>query len=176
MAEKKVQFIPFNAINAFMLPEFRMEVVRQVLASLPSASAATQARFTRFFKNLVRVPGFRNASQAPLPLKIKPFISVFEKEPEVAAATISLWVELKPELRNQVYEFLKSKGWEVLPPDVDRTHLPGFLVTWPPGEDFESLGKGFREIHPELEVSSDDISLMAVWLAGRLPYQTDHDE
>ena len=175
MADKKVQFIPFHAINAFMLPDFRMEVVRLVLSSLPSASAKTQAEFNKYFKNLVHVPGFRNAIQAPLPLKTKPFISVFEKEPEVVGATLARWSDLKPELKNQIYDLLKARGWEVLPAEADRSRLPGFLVTWPAGEDFESLGKAFKEMYPDVQASTNDISLMAVWLAGRLPYQTEND-
>lgn len=176
MDNKKAQFIPFHAINAFMLPDYRLSVIRQVLSSLSTAPERTQAQFAKYFKGMVQVPGFRHSSQAPLSLKIKPFVSVFEKDPGVAGETVSRWAELKPELKQQVFDLLTSKGWELLPIDADRTKLPGFMVTWPSGEDFEGIYKGFKEMFPEDSTSSDDVSLMAVWLGGRLPYQTDDEK
>jgi hypothetical protein len=176
MDNKKVQFIPFQAINAFMLPDYRMNVIREVLSSLPSAPEKIQAQFSKYFKTLVQVPGFRNSSLAPLSLKIKPFISVFEKDPEVAGTSLSRWVDLHPELKQQVYDLLVARKWEILPPDADRTKLPGFLVTWPAGEDFDAINKGFQEMYPEVQVSANDVSLMAVWLAGRLPYQNEGEK
>jgi hypothetical protein len=176
MSDNKIQFIPFHAINEFMLPEYRFEVIREVLLSLSSASEKIQAQFNKYFKNAVKVPGFRNSGQAPTSLKIRPFIAAFEKEPEIAGATLSRWVELRSELKNQVFDLLKSRNWEVLPADADRTKLPGFLIAWPDGEDFEVLGKAFQAMFPEVNAKSDDVSLMAVWLGGRLPYQAGKDD
>jgi hypothetical protein len=172
MSDKNVKFIPFHAINEFMIPEYRFEVIREVLSTLSSASEKVKAQFNKFFKNAIQVPGFRNSGQAPTSLKIRPFITAFEKEPEIAGATLSRWVELKPDLRKQVFDLLTARSWEVLPDETDRTKLPGFLVTWPDGEDFEVLGKAFQEMYPEARAKSDDVSLMAVWLGGRLPYDT----
>jgi hypothetical protein len=58
----------------------------------------------------------------------------------------------------------------VLPLEVDRSSLPGFLTKWPKNEDFEKIVFGFRERFPSLDSKDDDIALMAVWISGRLPY------
>jgi hypothetical protein len=45
------------------------------------------------------------------------------------------------------------------------------MITWPKGEEFDVLNQAFQEMYPDQNFSSDDISLMVVWLSGRLPYQ-----
>jgi hypothetical protein len=83
-------------------------------------------------------------------------------------------VEAHPHLKQQVYDMLVSCNWEMLPIGVDRSHLPGFIPKWPEGENFETLHAKFVELYPSVGANSDDISLMVVWLSGRLPYH-EHD-
>ena len=172
MDEKKVSFLPFHALNEFMRPEYRQGVVHAVITGLPGLPEKQQAAVNQLIKKLVQIPGFRNALQAPSPLKVKPAIKTFEKSPAFVAAVLSAWTEMHPDLRQQVYDLLVARGWEVLPVDADRTKLPGFLTTWPANEDFSVLNQAFHETYPDVEASSDDVSLMAVWLAGRLPMET----
>ncbi len=117
------------------------------------------------------VPGFRNSSAAPANLKIKPYISAFELHPEVSAFTIAVWTRSTSSLLEKVFDLLTERKWELLPKDADRTKLPGFLTAWPKEESFEAINKAFKEKYAEENYSEDDISLMAVWLSGRLPYQ-----
>jgi hypothetical protein len=70
-----------------------------------------------------------------------------------------------------VYDLLVSRDWKVLPPDADRTKIPGFLTRWPKGEDFDVLNKAYAEKYTESQASGDEVSLMVVWISGRLPYQ-----
>ncbi len=35
MTSEKVQFLPFSAINMFMRPDYRLEVVRKVINMMP---------------------------------------------------------------------------------------------------------------------------------------------
>jgi hypothetical protein len=75
-----------------------------------------------------------------------------------------------------VYDLLVARGWELLPPEADRTVLPGFLTKWPKGETFEVLNEVFLKMYPGTQASDDDISLMVVWLSGRLPYQFEGEQ
>lgn len=168
---KKISFLPFHAINEFMRPDYRLTVIRSTLEALPNLPESTRTSINNLTKKLVKIPGFRNSVKAPLPLRVKPTAEAFEKNPILVAAILSAWAEAHSQLRYQVYTLLKSRSWEVLPPEADRTKLPGFLTTWPRGEDFEVLNVAFREMYPEVQVSSDDVSLMTVWVSGRLPYQ-----
>lgn len=177
MSEQKVQFVGFHAINGFMLPEYRQTVLHTVLSSLDKLSGERRSAINNQLKRYLNVPGFRNASLAPLPMKIKGAGSVFEKSPDFVAHVLMAWSELNSELRNQVYDLLKERGWELLPADADRTKLPGFLVTWPRQETYDLLNAAFSERNPQSAASENDVRLMVVWLSGRLPYEmADSDE
>jgi hypothetical protein len=171
MSNNQVQFLPFSAINLFMRNDFRADVVKAALMSISKAPKAMQNQFDALTKKWVVVPGFRNSVQAPVGLKIKSFITAFEKSPDVAVFILKLWAEINSELSAQVFELLTERKWDLLPVDADRSKLPGFIPTWPDGEDFDALNTAFKENHPGIESNSDDISLMIVWLSARLPYQ-----
>lgn len=176
MSEKSAEFLPFHAINEFMRTDYRAAVVRAALNALPKLPASFRAPIDNMTKLVVRVPGFRNPLQAPAPMKVGPTASAFEQSPELVSAILAAWAEANAELRSQVYDLLKSRGWEVLPPDADRTKLAGFLTHWPEGEDFDTLNKAYAQAHPNAGASTDDVSLMAVWLSGRLPYHAHEDD
>jgi hypothetical protein len=171
MPDPRVQFLPFSAINMFMRPDYRLDVVRKVFNQMPGLPDDVKATFNRYLKKFVTVPGFRNSSAAPSLLKVKPFISTFEAQPEVAAFTMATWARVNNPLMDKVYDLLAERNWELLPKDADRTKLPGFLTSWPKDENFEGILEAFKVKYPEDSFNDDDISLMAVWLSGRLPYQ-----
>ena len=176
MDDKKIQFLPFHAINAFMRPDYRLEVIKAVLTDLTKVPDKQQALLNKFVKQHVVIPGFRHSMQAPLQMKIRPFMSAFENKPELAALTLDIWVELHKDLQDKVFQLLKDRGWEILPLDADRTKLPGFLTTLPENEDFDKIYKAFTEKFAGDEHSQDDVILMAVWLGGRLPYESERKE
>jgi hypothetical protein len=179
MSDKQVQFYPFHAINDFMRDDFRLEVVRQTLQGLPDLPDEVRAPIERLTRKSVQIQGFRNPAKAPTAVRLRPTAESFAKSPQMCAAILAAWAEIHALLRQRMYDFLISRGWEVLPPEADRTKLPGFLIKWPDGEDFDTLNSAFRETNPEMEETEDNISLMAVWIAGRLPYQlssTSNDE
>lgn len=175
MNDQKVQFLPFHAINEFMRNDYRLGVVRMVLSNAASMPEGARGRLNQLIKQHVSVPGFRNSAQAPASLKVKPFVAAFEKSSDVAGFTLQAWADLNPDLRSRAYDLLKSREWELLPPETDRSKLPGFLTVWPKGEDFEALNKAYAEAYPEAHEEEDDVSLMIVWLSGRLPYQQEED-
>lgn len=172
MDDKTTQFLPFHAINEFMRDDYRSVVIRSTLGVLSSLPAEYRDPVDRLSKRNVQVPGFRISTKAPIPLRLKPTVEVFVKNPQMVAAILSAWAEEHSDLRSQVYDLLVSRGWEVLPLEADRTQLPGFISSWPKEEDFDKLTLNFKEKYPSTDANDDDINLMAVWVGGRLPYQS----
>jgi hypothetical protein len=171
--DQKVQFVPFHALNAYMRPDYRLSIVRAVMAAMPSQPADAQTRFHQLTKKYIQIPGFRNSVAAPPALKVKPYASAFEKSAELVAFTLQTWAGLNPQLRAEMAEVLTGRGWEILPAEADRSKLPGFLASWPGGDDFTAINTAYREKYPESQSVEDDISLMAVWIGNRLPYFND---
>lgn len=167
--KKKLAFLPFHAINEFMRNEYRLIVIRSTLLALPELTRDFAGPVDSLTKKHVKVPGFRNSAKAPATVKAVAMVKAFEKEPKLVAAILQAWSEANANLRQQAYELLTGRGWEILPPDFDRRRLPGFLTAWPQEEDYEALYAAFVEANPESEAGIDDLSLMIVWLAGRLP-------
>jgi len=176
MTDPTAEFLPFHALNEFMRDDYRHTVVRAALNALPKLPKHFSAPIDNLTKQIARVPGFRNSLLAPTSLKVGPMADAFGKSPELVAAILAAWAEAQTDLRTKVFELLKGRGWEVLPPEADRTKLPGFLAQWPKGEDFDVLNKAYAEAHPGEEASADDVSLMVVWLSGRLPYHVDEEK
>lgn len=175
MSEKTAEFLPFHALNEFMRPDYRLTVVRSALTALPKLPGTFRSPIDKLTRKIVHVPGFRDGTQAPPSLKVAPVADAFQKSPELVAAILSAWAEVHTDLRAQVFALLQGRGWELLPPEADRTKLPGFMTTWPKGEDFDVLNKAFSEAHPGHEATSDDVSLMIVWLSVRLPLPEEDD-
>ena len=168
---EKAQFIPFNAINEFMLTDFRRSVISETLSKLDEASEGKQRAIRELIRRTVKVQGFRNSAQAPLQMKVKGAISTFEKSPEFVKNVLQAWSEVNKDTCGQVHAFLTERNWKVLPVDADRSLLPGFLTRWPEAEQFEVLVKAYREKYPDSNATDNEISLMIVWIAGRLPVE-----
>lgn len=171
--DKQIKFLPFHALNEFMNDDYRLSVVQGTLNGLASLPHDLRKPIDQFTNVFVKVPGFRNPVKAPVYLKIKPFVEAFQKQPKLVAATLAAWAQLHTELRNQVFELLQARQWELLPVDADRTKIPGFLVVWPKDETFETIYHAFKETFSDSSATNDDVSLMTVWLGGRLPFPSE---
>jgi hypothetical protein len=174
--EENVEFLPFHAINEFMRDDYRLKVVRSTLNAMPALPAEYRTAFDLLTRRLVQVPGFRNSAKAPAAKRIRPTAEAFTKSANLVAVILACWAEAHAELRQQVYDLLVARGWELLPVDADRSALPGFDLDWPEGEDFTTLHSAFQEANPQSEAGADDVSLMVVWLAVRLPYNTGEED
>ena len=119
----------------------------------------------------MKIQGFRDSSQAPIGIKSRESSSAFEKSAKFAGEILAAWVEINPDLAQNVFQMLTDRGWIILPADADRSKLPGFLIKWPAKDSFEILTTEFREKHIDIEYTDDDVSLMIVWLSNRLPYE-----
>lgn len=171
----ELPYLPYHAIHEFMRPDFRSAIVKTVLTALPGLPDPQRLSIERLTRMQVVVPGFRNSAKAPLPMRIRLTAEVLVKSPQLTAAILEAWAGLQTSLRQLVYEFLRERGWALPPDDGDRTSLPGFKPEWPKGEGFAEIATDFRTKHPEHTASDDEISLMAVWVSGSLPYLTDED-
>ncbi len=169
--KQTAEFLPFNAINQFMLPDYRLKVLQQVLGGLDQLPPSQKSDVVASIRRLFNVQGFRNAINAPLPLKARAGVAPFEKNAAFTAQVLMGWSELHPELMQQVYHLLLERKWELLPLDADRTKVPGFLTRWPKGETYEVLNKNYADQYPQSSASEDDVRLMVVWISGRLPYE-----
>ncbi len=165
----KLEFIPFHAINEFMRSDFRVSVLRSTMLALPNLSPKTQSAVDKVTKKYVKVPGFRNSTKAPASVKAVGMVKPFEKEPSLVAAVLSAWAEANAELRQQLFDILTSFEWKLLPLEANRARLPGFMTQWPEEDDYERIYETYTETFPDAGYSIDEISLMAVWLAMRLP-------
>ncbi len=174
--EDEVAFLPYHAINEFMLDDYRHQVVSAALQALPDLPEELRAGLEAQIRQGVRVPGFRNSLKAPAQLKVKPTEKAFEKNPELVSLILAAWAHSHPGLRQQVFDLLNGRGWELLPVEAERYKLPGWLTVWPKGQDFEVLYEAFHEAYPESQAAQNDVSLMAVWLSGRLPYHVEGEE
>ncbi len=192
---EKSEFLPFHAINEYMRPDFRLNVIRDTLAGASKLDQHLSNDLNHQIKKYVTVPGFRSSDKAPALVKTLPTSKAFEKNPELVAATLACWSEIHADLREQVLSVLRHRHWKILsegegipstvaitdvvkewpvvPVSMDRTRLPGFFIHWPKGEDFEAIYKSFAELYPDAQSSIDKVSLMAVWLSMRLPFQVD---
>lgn len=176
MEDQQAKFMPFHAINEFMRDDYRLEVVRTALLSLSKLPDVFQTSVERSTKKFVSIPGFRNSAKAPAALRIKPTADGFTKNPQLVAAILAAWAEANSDLRQKVYDLLIDRDWQLLPPDADRTKLPGFMIHWPKKEEnFELLNNAFKEKNPGFQANPDDISLMVVWLSMSLPYDHESD-
>lgn len=168
--EKKAQFIPFHAVNEFMRDDYRLSILQEVMIHLEDCEKEKAMRINRLFGKGVQIPGFRNSSLAPIAVRIKHSVDLFEKSPDFAALMIECWSERHEGLKHAVWKILDAKNWKPLPIDADRTQLPGFMVNWPKGDTFDHFSKSINESNPEMNESEDNISLMVVWVGNKLPY------
>ncbi len=176
MNDQSVEFLPYHAINEFMRDDYRLQVIQEVFNNENLLEEDLRNSFDKMTRLALKVPGFRNSAKAPTRVKIKPAVDAFERNPFFVAVVLECWSIMHLELKKNVYAQLSGRGWQILPVDTDRTQLPGFLMTWPAGETFEKLVTAFQELYPDDHQQPDDISLMVVWLSGRLPYQEDDEE
>lgn len=171
MDKNEAKFIPFQAVNEFLLTDYRQKLIQTVFASIDRISEEHRGNINRLVKRLVQVSGFRNSVLAPAPVKARAAVSAFERSSEFAANIIAAWVELKPDLMQKVYMLLTSRGWEVLPLEADRTKLPGFLTRWPKTETFDVLDEAYVKMYPDDGEHEYDINMMIAWLWMRLPVE-----
>ncbi len=170
------EFLPFNAINEFMRDDYRLTILQEVITHLESARPEQQKEISKFISQYVKIPGFRKSNLAPAPMKAKNAVVLFQQSAAFSSKIVETWSSLHPKLKETVWTVLNEKGWEPASIEIDRTALPGFQIHWSKADTFEVLNTDVRKLAPDLSESDDDISLMAVWIGNRLPYDLFNDE
>lgn len=165
----EIENLPFKTVNVFIERDFLEELVKKILTNLKKLSKEDQITFNQLFRKYVTVLGFRNPLHAPLPLQTKAYATAFEEKEEVVPFTLSTWAKIEENLANQVMEWLKAEKWEDLALRRDFDDSLGFKNDWPDETPLETIIKKFQENNPDLEISKDDLSLMILWVSGRLP-------
>lgn len=171
MTEHRAHFLPFHAVNEFLLPEYRLKLIQQALVEINSLPEERRSAINRLVKRLVQVTGFRNSALAPAPVKARAAVSAFEKSAEFSGQILGAWYELHPDLAKKVYDLLVERGWKLLPLEADRSRLPGFLTHWQKDETLEVLDDAFASTYPQDGEHEYDINMMIAWLSGRLPVE-----
>ena len=161
--------LPLISLNVFLLPDFRREILTTVLNQKDDLSPEIKQELRQALKEFVKISGFRNPLAAPQALQVRAMESPFEKESRFVKAILSSWADLKLDLGAKVQSVLPELGFEPndqapLYPDPENA----FAVGWPEDLSFEKLADLVKQ-KTETDASSNEISLMTVWLTGRLP-------
>ncbi|MHC1784514.1 MAG: hypothetical protein AB9891_17465 [Anaerolineaceae bacterium] len=177
MNNQEIPFLPFAAINNFMLPDYRSQVLSKVIGGLSRQTNRNAGILKSLIRRYIQVPGFRDASKAPAALIARNADKTFEQTGDFAGRLIACWVDLNPILAAEVHALLAERQWpDLLPLDADRMELPGFYASWPEKETFETILAAYKEKYPDSKTEDYDISLMTVWLGGRLPFDDGSEE
>ena len=161
--------LPLISLNVFLLPDFRREILTTVLDQKDDLSPEIKQEFRQAIKEFVKISGFRNPLAAPQALQVRAMESPFEKESRFVKAILSSWADINSDLQAKVQAVLPELGFEPndqapLYPDPENA----FAVGWPEDLSFEKLADLVKQ-KTETDASSNEISLMTVWLTGRLP-------
>jgi len=161
--------LPLISLNVFLLPDFRREILTTVLNQKDNLSPEIKQEFRQAIKEFVKISGFRNPLAAPQALQVRAMESPFEKESRFVKAILSSWADINSDLQAKVQAVLPELGFEPndqapLYPDPENA----FAVGWPEDLSFEKLADLVKQ-KTETDASSNEISLMTVWLTGRLP-------
>jgi len=161
--------LPLISLNVFLLPDFRREILTTVLNQKDNLSPEIKQEFRQAIKEFVKISGFRNPLAAPQALQVRAMESPFEKESRFVKAILSSWADINSDLQAKVQAVLHELGFE---PNVQAPLYPdpenAFAVGWPEDLSFEKLADLVKQ-KTETDASSNEISLMTVWLTGRLP-------
>ena len=161
--------LPLISLNVFLLPDFRREILTTVLDQKDNLSPEIKQEFRQAIKEFVKISGFRNPLAAPQALQVRAMESPFEKESRFVKAILSSWADINSDLQAKVQAVLPELGFEPndqapIYPDPENA----FAVGWPENLSFEKLADMVKQ-KTETDASSNEISLMTVWLTGRLP-------
>jgi len=161
--------LPMISLNVFLLPDFRREILTTVLNEKDTLSPENKRELTQAMREFVKISGFRNPLAAPQALQVRAMESPFEKESRFVKAILSSWADINSDLQANLQSVIPELGFE--PNDQAPLYSDpenAFALGWPEDLSFEKLADLVKQ-KTKIDASSDAISLMTVWLTGRLP-------
>lgn len=164
-------FRPAIALNVFIEPYFRKEILEKVFENLDVIPADLRRELVAEVKDQVRISGFRNPMVAPRALLIRDAESAFEKDSKFALISLKCWQSRYSQWHNDLNKNLIDLGFSVSDqisagyPDPMNTFLEG----WPEGIDFETLFEKITARVKYFPLGKDETALLSVLLTGYLP-------
>lgn len=161
---------PAVALNVFIEPYFRKEIVQKIFENIDSLPADLRRELIAEVKEKVRISGFRNSMAAPRVLLVRDAETVFEKDTRFSLISLKSWMSLYSQWHDELKQNLTGLGFSISEqaaagyPDPINTFLEG----WPEGIDFDTL---FEKITAQIEnfpLSKDETALLSVLLTGYL--------
>ena len=161
---------PAIALNVFIEPYFRREILQKVFENLNALPAELRRELLAEVKEKVRISGFRNSMVAPRALLIRDAESVFEKDTWFTLVSLKNWQSLYSEWNEELKKILAALGFSVSEqaaagyPDAVNTFLEG----WPEGIDFDTLYEKITTQVEKFPLSKDETALLSILLTGYL--------
>lgn len=165
------EFRPAIALNVFIEPYFRKEILQKVFENLGDLPADLRRELIAEVKEQVRISGFRNSMVAPRALLIRDAESVFETDSKFVLICLKSWQSLYSQWHDMLkknlveLEFSISEQTSKEYPDPLNTFLEG----WPEGIDFDTLFEKIAAKEKDFPLSKDETALLSVLLTGYLP-------
>ncbi len=162
---------PAIALNVFIEPYFRKEILQKVFENLDLIPADLRRELVAEIKDQVRISGFRNPMVAPRALLIRDAESVFEKDSKFDLISLKSWLSIYSQWHDALKKNLIDLGFSISDqvsagyPDPLNTFLEG----WPEGIDFETLFEKITTIDKDFPLNKDETALLSVLLTGYLP-------
>lgn len=161
---------PALALNVFIEPYFRKEILEKVFENLNTLPAELRRELVADVKEKVRISGFRNTLAAPRALLIRNAETVFEKDTRFSLVSLKCWQSLYTQWNEELKLQLKGLGFSISEqaaagyPDAINTFLEG----WPEGIDFDTLFEKITALVKNLPLSKDEIALLSILITGYL--------
>jgi hypothetical protein len=161
---------PMIALNIYLLPGFRQEILDEVLSGLSSLPEEDRREVMSSVRENVKISGFRNPFSAPKAVLMRRMEAVFFKQSRFAKSMLKAWAAGQEPLQNPVKAVIDTLNFQPNPqapdyPDPENA----FLTGWPEKTSYQKIADLIRAQEPSLNASTDTLALMTVWLSGCLP-------
>ena len=161
---------PMVALNVYLTPEFRRQVLSNVLEQKDALNPETRKQLFSILKDKLKISGFRSFVNAPKGLTVRAMESLFEKDSSFIASVLVSWAELAEAKTTQVNPMLQSLGFNLQASEEAYADTENcFSIGWPVGVTFESLYNKATELDKAFPLSSDELALLTIWKTGTLP-------
>ena len=161
---------PMVALNVYLTPEFRRQILSEVLERKEALNPETRKELFSILKDKLKVAGFRSYINAPKGLTIRAMESLFEKDSNFISVVLTSWTELIQSKTNQLDSMLESSGFKLrATDDVYTDPENSFLIGWPAYVTYDTLFTKAKEQVKATQLSSDELALMTIWKTGTLP-------
>lgn len=161
---------PMVSLNVYLTPEFRRQILSEVLEQKDALNPETRTKLFTFLKEKLKVPGFRSSLIAPKALTIRAMEGLFEKDSYFIGSVLTSWMELIHSKTDKLNPLLQSLGFKLREPGGEfEDPENSFVIDWPSDVTYETLFSKAKEQVKGLELTSDELALATIWKTGTLP-------